>query len=485
MPVSAASPRALRLQGIGAEVTVLERGPAPGGRASRLQTDGFTWDAGPSLITMPWVLEETFAAGGLDLHTEVNLRRLDPLYRIRWADEERAFDFTSDVELLTEQVARFSPRDAHRLPAFLRSLEPIYVQGILGAGQRPIQDLRSFLELVPTMSRLRAAAPLHDYVARYFENPRVREAFSFHSLFIGGDPFRVPAIYGALVHLQMTEGGWYADGGVYSLVEAMARPLDIRCDALVEHIETAGGRVTGVRLAGGERIAADAVVSNADVLATDALLGRAPGIRRLRPSMSCFLLYLGLDRPVPGLRHHTLLVGPGYREFIRTVTRGRTLPDTLSTYVHAPVRTESAMAPPGGDSLAVLLPVPNLRSDVDWATAGDALRERVIDDLEQVHGLRGLRASVRVEHRWTPHDFAQRFGAVAGNAFSVEPTLNQSALMRPANRVRGVAGMYHVGAGTHPGAGIPGVLLGAGITAGLVKQDALQTMFRPSVAGTR
>ena len=462
---------ALRLQGMGVEVTVVERGPAPGGRASQLRDGPYTWDTGPSLITMPWVLEETFAAGGLDLAAEVALRRLDPLYRIRWAGEERSFEFSSDVDVLTEQIARFSPADARRLPEFLQALAPIYEHGILGAGRRPIQDLRSFADMLPMMSRLRAAGPLYDFVARYFGHPRVREAFSFHSLFIGGDPFRVPAIYGALVHLQVSEGGWYSDGGVYSLIRAMAAPLDVRCGATVERIETAGGHATGVRLQGGERIAADIVVSNADVLTTDELLGRGPARRRLRPTMSCFLLYLGLDRAQPRLRHHTLLVGPGYREFIRTVTRGRTLPGTISTYVHAPARTEPGMASPGGDSLAILLPVPNLTADIDWELAADEVRERVIDDLEQAHGLSGLSSCIRAEHRWTPLDFAQRFGAVAGNAFSLEPTLNQSALGRPSNRVGGIDGVYRVGAGTHPGAGIPGVLLGAGITAGLVAAD--------------
>ena len=462
---------ALRLQGLGADVTVLEQGDAPGGRASRLRANGFTWDTGPSLITMPWVLEETFAAGGLDLHREVALRRLDPLYRIRWAGEPRALDFRDSPERLREEVARFSARDARRVDAFLAALRPIYEEAILGAGRRPFADVRSFAALLPAMVRRRALGPLHRFVARYFEHPRVREAFSFHSLFIGGDPFRVPAIYGALVYLQVAHGGWYADGGVYSLVEAMSRPLDVRCGARVERIETAGGRVVAVRLAGGERLRADAVISNADVLSTGALLGR-PQARRLRPTMSCFLLYLGLDRRLDGLQHHTLLVGPGYREFIRTVTRGRGLPRSLSTYVHAPARTEPAMAVPGGDSLAVLLPVPNLRAQIDWEREADGLRAALVGDLERTFGLHGLADAVRVEHRMTPNDFASALGAVDGNAFSIEPTLQQSAYFRAPNRVRGVAGMYHVGAGTHPGAGIPGVLLGAEVTAGLVAADA-------------
>jgi phytoene desaturase len=457
----------LRLQGAGHDVTVLEQRAAPGGRAYRLRDGGATWDMGPSLITMPWVLEETFAAGGLDLHAEVTLRRLDPMYRIRWAGEDRHLDFRADPDALASEVARFSPADALRVPGFLDALRPIYERGILDAGRRAFASPREFAALVPSMVRLGALLPLHRFVARHFTHPRVREAFSFHSLFIGGDPFRVPAIYGALVYLQVLDGGWYADGGVYSLVEAMARTLDVRCGAQVEAIEHRGGRVTGVRLTGGERLAADAVVSNADVLRTHELLGRRAPLRRLRPTMSCFLLYLATDRPFPQLLHHTLLVGRGYRDFIRTVTRGRALPSTLSTYVHAPARTEPAMAPEGGDSLAVLLPVPNLRAGVDWTRAADGLRDALVADFEATFGLAGLGEAIRVEHRMTPVDFERELGAAHGNAFSVEPTLHQSAYLRTPNRDRRVAGLFHVGAGTHPGAGIPGVLMGAQVTAGL------------------
>jgi phytoene desaturase len=460
---------ALRLQGAGLEVTVLEQRPAPGGRASRLRTDGYTWDTGPSLLTMPWVLEETFAAAGLDLHAEVRLRRLDPLYRIRWAGDERAFDFSSDVERLQAEVARFDARDAARRPGFHDALRPIYEEGILGAGRRAFPDARSFAPLLPRMARLGAILPLHRFVARWFRHERVREAFSFHSLFIGGDPFRVPAIYAALVYLQVLDGGWYADGGVYSLVEAMARPLDVRYGARVESVERARDGVRAVWLRGGERIPADVVISNADVLRTHALLGERRPLRRLRPTMSCLLLYLGTDRVQPSLLHHTLLVGNGYREFIRAVCRSGRLPRTFSTYVHAPARTEAAMAPRGGDSLAILLPVPNLRAGVPGERVAGGLRDALVRDLEQTFGLTGLDASVRVEHRMAPPDFAREFGAVDGNAFAVEPTLHQSAYFRAPNRVR--PGVYHVGAGTHPGAGIPGVLLGAEVTAGLVTAD--------------
>jgi phytoene desaturase len=463
---------ALRLQGAGHEVTVVDRRDKPGGRAYQIREGGYTWDTGPSLITMPWVLEETFAAAGLDLHSEVTLRALDPFYRIFWAGEEEFFDFSGDPDRMVAEIAKFSPRDATRFGPFMAALKPIYERGILEAGRRPFLHARDMARLTPTMVRLGAALPLAAFVARYFRHPRVQEAFSFHSLFIGGDPYRVPAIYGALVYLQFMEGAWYTEGGVYSLVQAMARPLDVRCGALVERIEHSGGRVSGVLLAGGERIPADVVVSNGDVLSTHELLGRPAPRRRLRPTMSAFLLFLGTDRPFPKLLHHTLLVGRGYRDFIRGVTRTGVLPDTLSTYVHAPSRSEPGMAARGGDSLYVLLPVPNLSSgSVDWARDADGLRDRLVADFEQTFGLSGLDAAVRVEHRMTPEDFRTELGAVEGNAFAVEPTLHQSAYFRQPNRDRHLGGLYYVGGGTHPGAGIPGVLLGAQVTAGLVQRD--------------
>ncbi len=461
---------ALRLQGAGFDVTVIEGADTPGGRAGQLREGGFTFDTGPSLITMPWVLEEAFAAGGLDLHAEVLLRRLDPFYRLHWQDDDRHLDFV-ERERMPSELARFSDRDAAAFEPFMETLRPIYEDGILGAGRRAFQTPGELARFVPRMVRLGAALPLHSVVARHFHHPRIREAMSFHSLFIGGDPYRVPAIYGALVYLQFLDGVWYADGGVHSVVEAMARALDVRCGDPVERIETAGGRVTGVRTRGGEHLRADVVVSNADALTAHALLGRRAPLRRLRPTMSCFLLYLGTDRRFERLRHHHLLVGREYKRFVTDVTRRGRLPQTCSVYVHAPTRTEPGMAPDGGDSLCVLLPVPNLAGGQDWDREGDRVRDWLIAELESTYGLAGLSSAIVVERRMTPADFRSRLGAWQGNAFGPEPTLHQSAWFRQHNRDDHVDGLYHVGAGTHPGAGIPGVVLGAEVTAGLVLAD--------------
>lgn len=471
---------ALRLQGQGHDVIVVDGREKPGGRAYQLRDQGFTWDTGPSLVTMPWVLEETFAAGGMDFHREVDLVELDPFYRINWAGEERHLDLVPDYDRMQAEIAKFSPKDAAAFPAFMEHLRPIYEDGIIDAGRREFSGAKELLAFLPRMVRMGAMLPLHTTVARWFEHPRIREAFSFHSLFIGGDPYRVPSIYAALVYLQFLDRVWYARGGVYSIVEAMARPLDVRCGARVERIEHANGRVTGVVLETGERIAADAVVSNADVLTTHELLGRRRPVRPLKPTMSCFLLYLGTNRQFPEILHHTLFVGGGYKRFIADVTRRGRVAPTFSTYVHAPSRTEPGMAAPGGDSLCTLLPVPNLRGKVDWAHESDRIRNALVRDYEDTFGLTGLQDSIVVEHRMTPEDFRDQLGAVDGNAFAIEPTLHQSASFRPPNRDRRIAGMYLVGGGTHPGAGIPGVLLGAEVTSKLVAEDVAAHRLPPA-----
>jgi phytoene desaturase len=474
---------AIRLQAQGHHVTVVESQPALGGRASRLRDAGYTWDTGPSLITMPWLLDELYALAGTSTADQLTLRWLDPFYRIRWADDPRHFDFTGDRDRMLAEMGRFSPADAARYDEFMAASKAIHEQGILVAGRQPFLDPVAFAKLVPTMLRLDAIRSLRGFVGRHFEDPRLRMVFDFHSLFIGGDPWRVPAIYTALSYLQVQDGVWYADGGVYALVESLGALIragggTIHTGVRVQAIEHDGSRTTGVRLADGERIEADIVVSNADTTVTRRRLVQ-PHVRdgapwrwlRPRQTMSCYLLYLGTNRPFPQLRHHTLLVGADYPGFVRQVTRERRIADDLALYVHAPSRTEPAMAANGGESLAVLLPVPNLASGDDWSIRGPELRERVLDFMENDFGLEGLRESIVVEHAMTPIDFRRNLEAPLGNAFAIEPVLWQSAYFRQPNRDRTLGGLYYVGAGTHPGGGIPGVILGAGVTADVVAGD--------------
>lgn len=484
---------AIRLLADGHDVTVLEGRATVGGRASRIRDGGYTFDTGPSLITMPWLFDELFRIGGSSLDAEVRLHALEPGYRIYWTDvdgapQPRHFDFGTDRDLLRSEVAKFSTVDAGRLDAFLEASREIHEEGVLVAGRKPFLRLTDFVGLVPRMVGMNAIRSLDSFVGSYFRDPRVRQVFDFHSLFIGGDPRRVPGIYAALVWLQIADGIWYAEDGVFSVIEAMARLVErgggrIVTGAPVERILHRDGRVRAVRLASGDEVPAEVVVSNADVTSRGSLLADAPEplpwrARPFRTTMSAFLLYLGTTRRYPQLLHHTLMVGHDYHGFIDDVTRRRREPRNLSFYIHAPAHTQPSMAVPGGESLSVLLPVPNLRADIDWEEAGSRLRDRVVLALERF-GLEGLGSSIAVEHRWTPLTFRDELGAPDGNAFAIEPALYQSAYFRQPNRDRSVAGVYWVGGGTHPGAGMPGTLLTAEVTAGLIRSDGAARATTP------
>jgi phytoene desaturase len=480
---------AVRLLAAGCDVTVIEAQASTGGRAGRLREAGFTFDTGPTLITLPELIDELFRLGGSSLSQELAMHALDPFYRIAWEDDSRIFRFSGDREAMREEIAKFSSRDAGQLGAFLKASAAIYSETILKAAHRSFLHLTDFLEVVPAMVRLGAIGSTDGFVGHFFKEPHVRQAFSFHPLFIGGDPFRVPAVYSAVAFMEMSGGVWYPEGGIYSLVEALERLVRkggriITGDPAFRIVDR-GRRAVGVVTESGGFYPADAVISNADVVTTyRRLLGdRSRPAPRL--SMSCFQLYLGTRRAFPELTHHTLFVGREYQRFMHDVTDARRLPRTLSLYVDAPSRTEPAMAPAGGESIMALLPVPNLAGDGHWPEVEAELRGRVIQTLETYPtiGLSGLGDSIVVERHQTPLDFRDYLRSAQGNGFGPEPTLFQSTYFRQHNRDQKIRRLYYAGAGTHPGAGIPGVLLGAEVTAGLVLEDV--TRNAASAVGSR
>jgi phytoene desaturase len=362
----------------------------------------------------------------------------------------------------------------------------IYQRAFEDLAGQPFHRLDTLLKLAPELLRLNAAQSVYDFVSRFFRDPQLRTVFSFHPLFIGGNPFRASAIYSIVPYLERQGRVWFAWGGMYALVQAMHTLFErlggrTRLGAAVAEVlvDEASRRATGVRLEGGERLCADAVVLNADV--ASAYLKLVPArfrrhmndrrIRRYRHSMSCFLLYLGLDRQYPEqLLHHTIVMAPRYRGLIADIFDGHGLPPDMSLYLHAPTRTDPSLAPPGGESLYVLAPVPHLGRGIDWQRQAQPFRDRIVRFLEHDFGLEGLAQATRVERRFTPVDFRDDLSSYLGSAFSIEPTLLQSAWFRPHNLSEDVDRLFLVGAGTHPGAGLPGVLLSAKITSRLVQE---------------
>lgn len=474
---------AIRLQAAGCQVILVEARAKLGGRAYQLQTEGFTFDMGPTLITAPHMLEELWQLAGSDLHDELDLVELSPFYRIVFADG-RLFDYWGKTERDEAEIASFDPRDVQGYRAFLAFTRRLYERAFVDLAAQPFLTPGSFLRVIPELLRFGAQRSVYSVVSRYFRDPHLRMVFSFHPLFIGGNPFRASAIYSIVPYLERLEGVHFVRGGMYRVIEAMEQLFyslggEVRCGLPVEQILVQRRKVHGVRLLDGTTLTAATVVANSDVAHTYLQLlppeARLPFTNRrmehYRYSMSCFLLYLGLNRQYPQLRHHTIFMPRNYKKLISDIFDGQGLPEDLALYLHTPTRTDPSLAPAGGESLYILAPVPNLAHGVDWACASQQLRTRIIDFLEHQAGLTGLARSIVVEQNFTPLDFAFQLRSHLGAAFSIEPTLVQSAYLRPHNRSENFKGLYLVGAGTHPGAGLPGVLLSAALTSKLVTQD--------------
>jgi phytoene desaturase len=474
---------AIRLQSAGVRTVLFEARDKPGGRAYVYEDKGFIFDAGPTVITDPSGIEELFALSGRRLADYVELMPISPFYRLSWEDGD-SFDYVNDQAELDRQIAARSPRDVAGYRRFLRYSEALLEEGYVRLGTVPFLDLASMLRAVPAMVRLQAWKSVYRKVAEFIADEHLREAFSFHSLLVGGNPFVTSSIY-ALIHaLERRWGVWFPRGGTGALVRAMVRLFEelggvFRANTPVVAIETNGNKATGVRLASGEVVVFDSVASNADVVHTYAKLlaahprGRSRGaaLAKKRHSMSLFVIYFGLKRQHPQLAHHTVLFGSRYRELIAEIFKGPALPGDFSLYLHAPSRSDPSLAPPGHEAFYVLSPVPHLgAAALDWAVVGPAYRDRILAYLE-ARCIPGLARDLVTSRIFTPFDFRDELNAHLGSAFSLEPILTQSAWFRVHNRDDVIGNLYIVGAGTHPGAGVPGVIGSAKATASLMLAD--------------
>jgi phytoene desaturase len=463
---------AVRLRAKGYEVVVLEALDQLGGRARVFRQDGFVFDAGPTVITAPYLLDELFALVGRDPRDYFDLVPVDPFYRILFPDGA-AFDYVGDEERLLAQIHALSPPDVDGYRRLARETEQIFAVGYERLADQPFHRLSDMLRVLPDMARLGSHRSVYAAVSRYIRDPRLRQALSFEPLLVGGNPLTTTSIYLLIHWLERKWGVHYARGGTGAIVRALGTLLtelgvDVRTGAAVEEIVVERGRVAGVRLAGRAMERADVVVSNADPTTTYARLLDARHrprhsdrrLRRVRQSMGLFVGYFGARGTWPELAHHTIVLGPRYEGLLDDVFRRRVLADDHSLYLHAPTRTDASLAPAGHEAFYVLSPVPNARSGVRWPDVGEAYFDRVLATLE-ARAVPGLQGRIVARRTMTPDDFARDLGAPDGAAFGPEPVLTQSAWFRYHNRSPDVTGLYFVGAGTHPGAGVPGVLCSA------------------------
>ncbi|WP_437715502.1 phytoene desaturase [Sorangium sp. So ce448] len=463
---------AVRLGVRGYDVTVVEKLDAPGGRAYVHRQDGFTFDAGPTVITAPFLLEELWQLCGRNMADDIDMRPVTPFYRIRFHDGA-TFDYTGDAAAMRAEVARLSPGDVEGYERFVRRSEEIFRVGFEELAHVPFGSWIDMARIVPDMMRLESYRTVYGLVAKHVKDDRLRQVLSFHPLLVGGNPFSTTSIYSLIAFLERNWGVHFPIGGTGALVKGLVSLIEglggsVRCGAEVRRISVEGGRARGVELASGERLAADVVVSNADSAWTYRHLVPPEArkrwtdrrIERQRYSMSLFVWYFGTRRQYPDVAHHTILLGPRYRPLLEDIFEKHVLADDFSLYLHRPTATDPALAPPGCDAFYVLSPVPNLLSGTHWPTAQERYR-RSISALLEATVLPGLEGALASSRLLTPQDFQDRLLSFRGAAFGPEPVLTQSAFFRPHNASEDVERLYLVGAGTHPGAGLPGVLSSA------------------------
>ncbi|RBI84571.1 phytoene desaturase [Rhodosalinus halophilus] len=478
---------AMRLGARGYRVTVLDRLDRPGGRGSSIEAEGHRFDLGPTIVTVPQVFEKLWAACGRDFHADVDLRALDPFYTIRWPDGSH-FTARASTEAMVEEVRRLSPGDMKGYLRFLKDAERRYVVGYEGMVAEPMHRLWDTVKVLPEFGVLRADRSILGLARARVKDERLRMALSFHPLFIGGDPMHVTSMYALVSHLEKEFGVHYAIGGVQAIADAMAKVVEdqgglIRYGAEADEIVIDKGRAAGVRLTDGEVLPASVVVSNADAGHTyTRLLRNAPkrrwSDRKLtsrRWSMGLFVWYFGTKGTAgmwPDAGHHTILSGPRYEGLLRDIFLRGHLADDMSLYLHRPSVTDPTVAPEGGDTFYVLSPVPHLghANPVDWAAMRDSYRAKVAAELQRI--IPGFEDHLSAELIYTPEDFRDRYLSPLGCGFSIEPRTLQSAWFRPHNVSEEAEGLYLAGAGTHPGAGLPGVVSSAEVLDKMVPDPA-------------
>ena len=463
---------AVRLAARGYRVQVLERLAVPGGRARVHHREGHTFDAGPTIVTVPSLLEELWALAGRRMADDVELRRLDPFYRIRYDDGDH-FDYSGEPDKMLAEVARIHRADLPGYKRFMAEADTCYRLGFESLGCTAFESLGDLIKAVPSMARMRGWRNLHQMVAQHIEHPKLRMAMSLQSLLIGGNPYSVTSVYALINALERKFGVHWAMGGTGALVNGLVSLLEgqggtLRTHAEVRRIDVDRGRATGVTLTNGERLAADLVVCNADTAWTYKHLiepqhRRHWSDRRIeggRYSMSLFVWYFGTSRRYDDVPHHMMILGPRYKELLTDIFKRHRLAEDFSLYLHRPTATDPSMAPPGHDTFYVLAPVPHLDSGTNWAEHAEPYRQAIADALERTV-LPGLRQHLSVSFVTTPQDFHDNLLSYKGAAFGLEPLLLQSAWFRPHNRSEDIDRLFMVGASTHPGAGIPGVLMSA------------------------
>jgi phytoene desaturase len=472
---------AARIAAHGYQVEVFEKRDKPGGRGYVYELDGFAFDGGPTVVTAPFMFDDIFELAGRRREDYVQFVPCDPFYRI-FDHEGRPFNYNGDMDFILDQIGQRNPADREGYRRFMATTKPIFEKGFVQLADQPFLKVGDMVRIIPDLVRLQSYKTVYQYVSGFIEDDFLRRCFSFHPLLVGGNPFSTTSIYTMIHYLEREWGVHFAIGGTGAIVNALVRLLEelggtIHLSSEVDEILISGRRVTGVRLVDGSVHEADVVVSNAEAAYTYTNLVPAEHRRRnsdrryrnTQYSMSLFVIYFGTKRRYTdsGLAHHNIILSERYKGLLDDIFRRKVLAEDYSLYLHMPTITDPSLAPEGCEAFYVLSPVPHLAAGVDWTQMAKPYRDAIMQFLEDNY-LPDLQANIVAEHHIDPLHFRDTLNSYLGSAFSVQPVLTQSAWFRPHNRSEDFDNLYLVGAGTHPGAGLPGVLSSSKIAEDLI-----------------
>ena len=459
---------AIRLRAMGYDVVVVEALDQPGGRARVFKDNGYTFDGGPTVVTAPYLFDELFTLVGRDPRDYFELLPVDPYYRVEFP-EGGHFDYVGDEERIIAQIEQLNRKDVDGYRKMVAHMKRIFEVGYEGLADVPFGKFTDMLKVAPAMVELESYRTVYGLTSKYLQDERLRQVFTFQPLLVGGNPFTTTSIYSMIHWVERKWGVWFAKGGTTSIVNAMVKLLgelgvEVRLNAPVQTIEVEGGKAKAVVLESGERLACDVVVSNADpsmvykhmIQPKDRPRHSDARVDRVRGSMSLFVAYFGTTKKFDDIKHHTIVLGPRYKGLLDDIFKKKVLADDFSLYLHRPTATDASLAPEGHDAWYVLSPVPNLKGTTDWEQEAPRYLDKIVKSLDRLAP--GLSSSVTSVRHIDPRHFLSDFRTAQGAAFGPEPILTQSAWFRYHNASPDVGGLFFVGAGTHPGAGMPGVL---------------------------
>jgi phytoene desaturase len=477
---------AVRLAAKGYDVEIYEKRDKPGGRGYVYEMDGFKFDGGPTVITAPFMFDDLFALAGRKREDYVKFVPLDPFYRI-FNSAGRPFDYNGNADFIHDQIAQVSPGDVEGYKRFIGTTKAIFEKGFVELADKPFLGIGDMLRVVPDLLRLQSQKTVYDYASSFIQDDFLRRVFSFHPLLVGGNPFDTTSIYAMIHYLEREWGVHYAIGGTGAIVDALVKLFEelggkIHLNSSVAEILVKKRRTSGIRLADGREVKADHVISNADVAWTymNLIPSAVRGLRNsdfryqklTRYSMSLFVIYFGTKRRYTDskLAHHNIILGDRYEGLLDDIFHKKKLSEDFSLYLHMPTLTDPSTAPEGHEGFYVLSPVPHMDAGIDWTKQAKPYRDAIMNFLEANY-LPDLQENIVAEHYIDPLHFQNTLNSYKGSAFSVEPILTQSAWFRPHNRSEDIDNLYFVGAGTHPGAGLPGVLSSAKIADDLISKS--------------